>query len=294
MKKSEIKNIKENFQRQLEQFAKSLKSYLTTSDSNWTIKGFIDVFENIYSISSDTKIISKVLEIHLVTKFLEFAENNNYKIIFAEKQNWYPDLSFVSLDNEQIKFAVDLKTTYRLDTNPNFCNGFTLGSHGEYFINRNSTKNIQFPYGDYFGHYCLCILYSRNSLSASDETKIYTKENLNTIPSVIKEFEIFVAEKWKIASDKGGSGNTANIGSISYIPNLINCKGTFSNIGEEWFDDYWKNYNKITITNSKGQNKKITSIKEFLLYRGKSLDWINKHIEMPMSASSIKKAVIND
>jgi hypothetical protein len=39
-----------------------------------------------------------------------------------------------------IKFAVDLKTTYRLENNPAFCNGFTLGSHGEYFINQNSTK----------------------------------------------------------------------------------------------------------------------------------------------------------
>ncbi len=32
-------------------------------------------------------------------------------------------------------FAVDFKTTYRLANNPEYCNGFTLGSHGEYFIN---------------------------------------------------------------------------------------------------------------------------------------------------------------
>nr|WP_330216919.1 type II restriction endonuclease [Helicobacter pylori] len=41
-----------------------------------------------------------------------------------------------------------------------FCNGFTLGSHGEYFRNRTSTKNIQFPYSHYLAHTCLGILYT--------------------------------------------------------------------------------------------------------------------------------------
>lgn len=51
--------------------------------------------EQIYTISSDTKIISKILEIQLFPKFKEFAKENGYKIVLAEKQNWYPDLSFV-------------------------------------------------------------------------------------------------------------------------------------------------------------------------------------------------------
>ena len=32
--------------------------------------------------------------------------------------------------NPDLKFAVDFKTTYRRDNNLDFCNGFTLGSHG--------------------------------------------------------------------------------------------------------------------------------------------------------------------
>ena len=54
-----------------------------------------------------------------------------------------------------MKFALDLKTTYRLQDNPEFFNGFTLGSHGEYFTDRKSKKNIQFPYGEDAGHFCL-------------------------------------------------------------------------------------------------------------------------------------------
>ncbi|WP_441696573.1 type II restriction endonuclease [Helicobacter pylori] len=51
---------------------------------------------------------------------------------------------------------------------------------------------------------------------------------MDNITSVIKDFIFFAEEKWKIASDKGGSGNMANIGSIQYIDDIILmifCKG---------------------------------------------------------------------
>jgi len=89
--------------------------------------------------------------------------------VLADYQNYYPDISFVSAGNQDVKFAVDFKTTYRLPENPDFCNGFTLGSHGEYFINRESTKNIQFPYQNYLGHYCLGIIYTRTDKENIDE-----------------------------------------------------------------------------------------------------------------------------
>lgn len=185
-------------------FATELTDHVTTQLGDWKIKGFIDTDKNIYTISSDTKIISKILEIQLFPRFKTFAKENGYEIIIAEKQNWYPDL----------KFAVDIKTTYRLDDCLGFCNGFTLGSHGEYFRNRTSTKNIQFSYSHYLAHICLGILYTRSASSGIDETEILQLEKLDNITSVIKDFTFFAEEKWKIASDKGGSGNTANIGSI--------------------------------------------------------------------------------
>lgn len=260
--------LKQEFFYELSQFVASLDDYVSTADGQWSIKGFIDVCRNIYTISSDTKIISKILEIHLFPRILDFAEKTGYRLVLAEHQNYYPDISFVHANDESTKFAVDFKTTYRLGDNPEFCNGFTLGSHGEYFINRNSSKNIQFPYRQYSGHFCLGIIYSRHADRELDETNTYRLEELQSIASVIRNFQFFVAEKWKIASDKSGSGNTANIGSINKISDILSGRGMFSRLGEQWFDDYWMNYGKITIADSEAGTKKITNLQDFVIYRG--------------------------
>ncbi len=261
-----LKNVKENFEKKLKKFVESLSEHITTADGQWTIKGFIDVFKNVYTISSDTKIISKILEIHIFPKILKFSETEGYKLVLAQHQNYYPDISFVNAKDEKIKFAVDFKTTYRLE-NPEYCNGFTLGSHGKYFINRSSRKNIQFPYSEYLGHFCLGIIYTRGKNTTIDETKNYKMVELKSITSVINDIQFFVTEKWKIASDKSGSGNTANIGSINNISDIINGNGMFSKLGEKWFDDYWMNYGKITTTDRLGKTKKITNLETFVSYR---------------------------
>lgn len=265
---------KEKFTKQLEKFVSDLKNHISTPDEQWTVKGFVDIFKNVYSISSDTKIISKILEIHLFPKLLEFAKLNEYEIVLAEHQNYYPDVSFVKIDDKSIRFAVDFKTTYRNPNKPHLCNGFTLGSHGEYFENRTSTKNIQFPYGSYLGHFCLGIIYDRADVTSIDETKIYSIDELHLITSVVKNFQFFVTEKWKIANDKSGSGNTANIGSINNIDDIINGRGLFSKLGENWFDDYWMNYKKITISDGKNETKKISTLKEFVAYRNGDISLI--------------------
>lgn len=259
---------KEEFSRRLKEFAGGLCTYIAKNDE-WTVRGFIDIFKNIHTISSDTKIISKVLELHLFPHFLSFAEEIGYDIELAACQNWYPDLTFISKVNPQLKFAVDLKTTYRDEKYPDFCNGFTLGSHGEYFVDRNSTKNIQYPYSAYSGHFCLGIIYSRASLDQREETQIYPISELDSIPPVIKNFLFFAEEKWKIASDKSGSGNTANIGSIQNIDDILHGNGVFAKAGENLFDEYWANFGKIDIFVN-GKSKKITSFGEYLQYRGLS------------------------
>ena len=259
--------MKAEFEKQLREFIDPLGKYVSAPDGQWAIKGFIDVLQNVYTISSDTKVVSKILEIHLFPMILKFAQKNGYKLVPAEHQNWYPDISFVHKDNDQLRFAVDFKTTYRDPKKPHLCNGFTLGSHGKYFEDRQSTKNIQFPYGSYAGHYCLGIIYDRVEGSTIDETKKYNLSELKSIDSVLKNFQFFVVEKWKIASDKAGSGNTANIGSIRKIDDLVNGRGMFSKLGEKWFDDYWMNYKKITVTDEKGGTSKINNLKDFVDYR---------------------------
>ncbi len=283
---------KSDFKRELDKFASKLKEYVSTDNGDWTVKGFIDVYKNIYTISSDTKIVSKILEIHIFPQILEFAESIGYKLILAEKQNWYPDLTFIHKKNEDVKFALDIKTTFRRNDKTA---GFTLGSHGAYFRERDKDKNIQFPYNQYLGHYCLGIIYTRTDVSDDlDETEIFqveelqeeyetpakkvgerkitTVKNLKSITSVIKDFDFFAAEKWKIASDKQGSGNTANIGSIFDIDDLKNENGIFSQLGEEWFDEYWINHGSATMMKD-GKPVKITTLKDYLEFKGKTDLW---------------------
>ena len=259
---------KAEFENALKEFANTLTGHVSTVDGQWSVKGFIDAFRNVYTISSDTKIVSKILEIHLFPRIIAFADGHDFAIVLAEHQNYYPDISFVSKHHEAVRFAVDFKTTYRIPGKPWLCNGFTLGSHGEYFQNRTSTKNIQFPYGSYSGHFCLGIIYDRADGATIDETRCYRIEELHSITSVISNIQFFVAEKWKIAGDKSGSGNTANIGSIQRIEDILSGNGMFAKLGEEWFDDYWMNFGKIIVKGPDGKTKRITSLVDFVKYRG--------------------------
>lgn len=272
-----MSHIKKEFLDKLKDFSKELTEYVSDKVGGWKVKGFIDIEKSIYTISSDTKIISKILEIQLFPKFQEFADKNGYEIVLAEMQNWYPDLSFINKKDPKIKFAVDIKTTYRLDDYDGFCNGFTLGSHGEYFRKRTSTKNIQFPYAEYTSHICLGILYTRALSTDIDETKILNLNELDKITSVIKDLVFFAEEKWKISSDKGGSGNTANIGSIQFIDDILKGNGVFKNLGEKMFDEYWINQGVLKVPDPKkeGNFKKLTKLTEFLEFKGMETDKIN-------------------
>ena len=292
MNLKEKNKYKTAFKIALNTFTNKLEKYVSTENGDWSVKGFIDVYKNIYTISSDTKIVSKILEIHIFPQILQFAEENAYNIILTEHQNYYPDLTFINKKNEEVKFAVDLKTTYR---KKNGISSFTLGSHGSYFKERDKKKNIQFPYNQYSGHFCLGVIYTRTDLADNaSETEIYqvqeleeeyetsnkkigerevtTVANLKSITSVIKDFDFFVAEKWKIASDKQGSGNTANIGSTLSIDDLRNENGIFSQLGEEWFDEYWINYGSATMIKD-GKLTKITTLKDFLEFKGRTDLW---------------------
>ena len=104
--------------------------------------------------------------------------------------------------------------------------------------------------------------------SPNTATASLTTDEIGEIPAVIGNFIFFAEEKWKIASDRSGSGNTANIGSIQKIDDILAGNGVFAKAGEELFDDYWINFGKIEIQNAAGKQKKMTSFLEYLRYRG--------------------------
>ena len=117
------------------------------------------------------------------------------------------------------------------------------------------------------------------------EREITEVKHLKSITSVIKDFDFFASEKWKIASDGQGSGNTANIGSIIDIDDLKNGNGTFSNLGEKWFDEYWINYGTATMLKD-DKVVKITNLKDFLEFKGRTYLWPKINVKR---AKRIKK-----
>jgi len=228
---------KEGFLAALQAEVATFNSVVATPNGDWVIKGFIDIARNIYTISVDTKVISKIMELLLFPELTRFAKKYGLKMVLPEHQNFYPDVSFV--DDDDHRFALDLKSTYRVDGNR--VNGMTLGAFTGYFRERKSTKNITFPYGSYRGHFVLGVIYSKTD-ELIDERRRYKFRELKRIPSVIKDFQFFAQEKYCIASDRPGSGNTKNIGSVTEIDKLINGSGPFASLGEDVFDDYWMYY----------------------------------------------------
>ena len=101
---------KDTFLQLLTEEAKTYKSFLETESHDWIVKGFIDVDKNVYTITNDTKVVSKIIEILLIPKLLLFAERNELELELPSKQNFYPDLSFKDKDGHL--FAVDFKAKF--------------------------------------------------------------------------------------------------------------------------------------------------------------------------------------
>src|SRR3989304_5914299 len=196
----EKRNLKEKFRSDLLKHVELFNAAVSTGDGAWVVKGFIDIARNIYTISVDTKVVSKIMELLLFPKICQFAQDNGYKMVLCKEQNFYPDITFI-----------------------------------------NSKKNITFSYDEYVGHFVLGVIYSRTDKDL-DERKIYELDDLQNITSVVREFAFFVQEKYRIALDRPGSGNTKNIGSVTKIDELIHGKGPFVELGEDVFDDYWMYY----------------------------------------------------
>jgi hypothetical protein len=248
---------------------------IATDKGDWIVKGFIDIYRNIYTISIDTKVVSKVIELLLIPAFEIFAKKNDLILELSPQQNFYPDLTFVSEKTGQ-RFAVDIKSTFKDEGNK--IKSMTLGAFTGYFRNRESTKNTLYPYGSYSAHLVLGVIYSQNE-TTQNEKVIYSLDELEKIESVIKDFKFFVQPKYKIASARPGSGNTKNIGSINNTDKLINGEGVFSTLGEEVYDDYWMYYLTNDMAKALEIPRPYTNLKSYLEYKERGINILVEHKE---------------
>ena len=86
-----------DFERQMREYLPKFRSALANDIGDWVVKGFIDTYRNIYTISADTKGHFQTYRAHVVSAVRsQFARTlwlSNY--ILAEHQNYYPDMTFI-------------------------------------------------------------------------------------------------------------------------------------------------------------------------------------------------------
>ena len=76
----------DNFQKLLLKYTEDFRKVLETPAGDWSVKGFIDVAKNIYTISVDTKVVSKIIELMMFPVLNQFAAENGYKMQFCTEQ----------------------------------------------------------------------------------------------------------------------------------------------------------------------------------------------------------------
>lgn len=239
-------------------FINAFNKKIAEKNINWEVSALAAPDGRMFSLGSDSKLIGRIFELISYSILQEIADEYNFILQASEQQTVYPDFTMMKSREDPEKIAIDIKTTYRtFKKNGEPSNyGFTLGSYASFM--RNGTKNIMFPYDQYSKHYVICFIYTRNE--NANEGQLYGIEQINHIPVPYKDIEVFAQEKYKIAGDKPGSGNTENIGSYktNHIDFLVNGEGPFSELGLTIFEKYWAGYPKYRTT-----NKEYTSLNEY-------------------------------
>ncbi len=213
---------------------------LEAIQNGYALCGVVDRKFRVYPIGTDTKVISTLFEIVSRQAVLVYANANGLELVEPEKQNHYPDFTLVDPGGTEGKIAIDVKTTYKDGDKPF---SFALGSYTSYIREETEGKNIVYPYSEYGPHWILGFAYTRNKLDRDLMAKIYDPESIGEMPLPFGDVEVFMQEKWRIAGDKAGSGNTRNIGSIrGSIGDFRDGKGVFESEGE--FLAYCRGYRK--------------------------------------------------
>lgn len=204
---------------------------------DWYVRGILDSRKRLYTISNDTKLISKVFELISIPIITHAIEPHIKSWEIEERQTVYPDLTLILDKPVPNKIAIDIKSTYRKRDNA----GFTLGSYTAY-IRPPFTKNIRYPYTEYIEHWIVGFVYDRVVGVKPDIVDI---SQIDEIIPPVENVEVVIWQKWQIASDKPGSGDTANIGSVRTLEALRKGQGVFimfGEMGKDIFEDYWRNF----------------------------------------------------
>lgn len=228
---------------------------------DFQVLGFLTAGDLVYPIGTDTKVLSTAFELIVRPILIEIAIEHDIILFEPSAQNHYPDFTLMESPEDPRKLAIDVKTTYRRfrKNGEAWSASFTLGGYTSFI--RSDTKNIAFPFPTYNKHFIIGFIYSRNTESNLTPVR---NENRRLLSSPVSDVEWFVQEKYRISSERAGSGNTTNIGSIvgSSLAEFSEGNGPFSLYEESVFVEYWRNYSP------RAEDRKYTDIAGYF-------DWIN-------------------
>lgn len=209
---------------------------------NFDVYGVLDSSNKIHTLGTDSKLIGRIFEMIAEPILSGIAKRHGLVLLTPDKQNFYPDFIIMEKGKPETKIAIDVKSSYVKKNNSSFV--FTLGAYGSYM--RDNTKNIVGCYSDYIRHYAICFTYRRND--RAQESQVFDYEERNEIKCPFFDVEYCIQEKYKIAGDVPGSGNTENIGSFrtNSMELLKKGKGPFAELGIDVYDIYWKYYPRYT------------------------------------------------
>jgi hypothetical protein len=206
---------------------------------DWSLVGIMTKRQEVYTLSYDSKILSKIFEILCEPLISNMAEGLG---IIMEKSNQtvYPEFTLYSANEPNLKVAIDVKSTYR-DFNQNGTVkpfSFTLGSYRSFL--RDGRKSIKYRYNEYLEHWVIGFVYTRNMDCVNVEIKRII--DAGELPTPYTNIEYFVQEKHRIAGRVPGSGNTTNIGSIrsNNLADFREGRGGFGTVRE--FEEFWRAY----------------------------------------------------
>ena len=200
-------------------FCKEVEFLIRKALKNWSFQSAHLVINGAqYQIGTDTKLVSKILEISIVTCIVQALTKQGIKTQINQCQTKYPDLVIFTGDGTPV--ALDVKTSYRKTKHS--VAGFTLGTFKGYFRSAVAPRAALYPYSQFAKHFVTCVIYDRVG------------------STTIENVDAFLREKWEIASKVPGSGNTTNIGSVKNIKCLLQRKTIFASDKE--FFSYWSTY----------------------------------------------------
>ncbi|WP_080413050.1 type II restriction endonuclease [Burkholderia ubonensis] len=222
-------------------FGASAKALLGEGAALFPYCGITTTDGMIHPLSTDSKVLAALFEAVVRGKLEALAAAHGFKLETPPEQNYYPDFT-LTRENQAgtlLRLAVDVKTTYGDATRDSF--KFTLGSYTGCIHPSRDTKNIHYPFSTYAEHWVVGFVYQREG-RAPAALELYSDCERDKVPLPLKNVHCFVQEKWRIAGDKPGSGNTSNIGSIEGpLRAFEQGRGIFASDAE--FLAYWRNYN---------------------------------------------------